>query len=483
MLKKVVSLLFVLSLLFHPQDTQASAVPINSQATVEAKDVLRQLYAISGVSTISGQHDYLESPDEWTNQVKDWTGKFPGLHGYELGAILNQSQSQAAAQRQKVVQSAIAWHQAGGLVTLSFHQSIPGTCLCWSNVQKKMSQADFDKYVTPGTTEYGKLLKDLDEAAVYLGKLKDAGVPVLWRPYHEMNGDWFWWGKKNNFDALWNIMYDRFVRVHKLNNLLWVWSPNAPNEHADPYTSTYPGASKVDVLAVDIYDNDFNPDYYNQILQLANGKPVAIGENGEIPSAAILKDQPKWAYFMTWGKMVSENNHKDEIKSFFSNSKLLHRESFGPIKLPHIQPVSTDKRHGLRGEYYDNKDLTGLKETKVDAKIDFNWSNSAPFSSMQADTFSVRWTGKLVPAYTETYRISTISDDGIRVWVNGKLVIDSWVNQSWKERSGSIALSAGVPVELKVEYYDDRHGAAAKVMWASPSQAKEIIPSSVLLLP
>lgn len=108
-------------------------------------------------------------------------------------------------------------------------------------------------------------------------------------------------------------MYDRFVHVHKLNNLLWVWSPNAPNANADPFTATYPGGSKVDVLAVDIYDNDYNPDYYKSITQLAGGKPVAIGENGELPSAAVLKEQPRWAYFMTWGKMLTENNKKKRL--------------------------------------------------------------------------------------------------------------------------------------------------------------------------
>ncbi|MDR6881461.1 glycosyl hydrolase [Bacillus sp. 3255] len=491
-MKKVVSLLFVLSLLFQPQAT-ASAAPVNPQASVEAREVLHQLYAISGISTISGQHDYLESPDEMTNRVKDWTGKYPGLHGYEFGGIMNQSAGQLAALRQKVVNSAIAWHQAGGLVTLSYHQNIPGTCLCWSNVQKEMSQADFDKYVTPGTPQYTKLLADLDETAAYLAKLKDAGVPVLWRPYHEMNGNWFWWGQKDNFSALWNIMYDRFVRVHKLDNLLWVWSPNAPNAHADPYEATYPGANKVDVLAVDIYNNDYHPDYYQQIVRLAGGKPVAIGENGELPSADVLKNQPRWAYFMTWGKMLSENNHKEEIKSFYSNSNILSREFFrtGPIKQPQIQPVlpispapvTPVRRNGLRGEYFDNKDLTGLKETKTDTQINFNWSKSAALPSLQADTFSVRWTGKLVPAYTETYQISSVSDDGIRVWVNGKLVIDSWFNQSWVERTGTIELTAGVPVDLKVEYYDNLNGAAVKLMWKSPSQAKEIIPANVLLLP
>ncbi|NRF89443.1 glycosyl hydrolase [Paenibacillus frigoriresistens] len=490
--KKVVSLLFLLSLLapnilLHPNVTNASVVPINTQATYEAKAVLQQLYAISGVSIISGQHDYLESPDEWTNQVKGLTGKYPGLHGYEFGAIMDQTESQLADQRQKVVNSAIAWNQAGGLVTISFHESIPGTCLCWSNVKKEMSQADFDKYVTPGTPEYTQLLADLDKAAVYLGKLRDAGVPVLWRPYHEMNGNWFWWGKKSNFPALWNIMYDRFVNVHKLNNLLWVWSPNAPNTWSDSYATTFPGENKVDVLAVDIYDNDYHPDYYAKIVELANGKPVAVGENGELPSGTILNEQPKWAYLMTWGKMLAENNNLQEIATFYTNSKLLTRESLqsmkAPVSPPVLQPVLQDERYGLQAEYYDNKDLTALKETKVDAKIDFNWSTAAPFPSMQADTFSVRWTGKLKPKYTETYKISTLSDDGIRVWVNGVLVIDSWFNQSWVERSGTIALTAGVPVDLKVEYYDNTNGAVAKVMWTSPSQVKEIIPASALLLP
>lgn len=188
--KKVVSLLFLLSLvapnfLFQPHAAAiATTVPVNSQATIEAKAVLQKLNVVSGVSTISGQHDYLESPDEWTNQVKGWTGKFPGLHGYEFGAILAQNENQLAQQRQKVVNSAIAWNQAGGLVTISYHQSIPGTCLCWSNVEKKMSQAEFDKYVTPGTPQYAKLIADLDKAAVYLEKLKDAGflscgVPIM----------------------------------------------------------------------------------------------------------------------------------------------------------------------------------------------------------------------------------------------------------------------------------------------------------------
>ncbi|HBS45723.1 MAG TPA: glycosyl hydrolase, partial [Paenibacillus sp.] len=79
----------------------------------------------------------------------------------------------------------------------------------------KLSQEKFNVYVTPGTSQYQSLMADFDEIAIYLGELRDAGVPVLWRPYHEMNGNWFWWGGKDNFTVLWNLMYDRLVNTHK----------------------------------------------------------------------------------------------------------------------------------------------------------------------------------------------------------------------------------------------------------------------------
>nr|WP_275900665.1 glycosyl hydrolase [Paenibacillus periandrae] len=482
---KVISILLLLTLVapHFPVDSDISSAlsaPVNPVASTEAKAVLQNLYEISGTKIITGQHDYLESPDELNNKLKKQTGKNAGIHGYELGAIMNQSPSEVASQRQKVVNSAIAWNKAGGLVTMTYHESIPDTCRCWSNVQKEMSQSEFDKYVTPGTVEYNHLIADLDEVAVSLIKLKDAGVPVLWRPYHEMNGGWFWWGKKNNFSALWNIMYDRYVNVHKLNNLLWVWSPNAPTEWADPYTLTYPGADKVDILAVDIYGNDFRQEYYDKIVELSGGKPVAIGETGEIPDAAVLENQPKWAYMMVWGKMLTENNTAERIHSFYTSSRSIKR---GTVPLTVRMPGKAAGKNGLVAEYYDNKDFTDLKEVREDPNIDFNWRQLAPTTAVQADTFSVRWTGRLWPSFTETYTISTLSDDGIRVWVNGDLVIDSWFNQSWVERSGTIALTAGKPVDFKVEFYNDKAGAAAKVMWASLSQVKEIIPESALFIP
>ncbi|MDF2925312.1 MAG: hypothetical protein K0R57_4226 [Paenibacillaceae bacterium] len=514
--------------LFALQPAEAAApAPVNGNASPQAKLLLNYLSSISGSKTISGQHDYLEVPDELSNKLKNLTGSYAGLHGYELGAIMDQTEAQMASQRQGVVNSAIAWYKAGGIVTITYHASLPGTSQSWSNVQKKISQAEFDKIVTPGTEAYNNLIKDIDKVAVSLKSLNAAGVPVLWRPYHEMNGDWFWWGQKNNFPKLWNIMYDRLTTYHQLNNLIWVWNPNAPNAYASPYPATFPGLEKVDILAVDIYNNDYKQSHYDGLLALAAGKPIAIGENGELPSVATLSTtQPRWAYYMTWGKMLTENNSDATIKAVHNSERVLTRGEFNPYAeaaptatpaptptatpvptptatpaptptatpapTPTVTPAPTPTAtpapvqpalNGLKSEYYDNKDLTNLKLIRTDDSINFNWRTDSPAAEIGADTFSVRWTGQVKPRFTERYTFHTMSDDGIRVWVNGVLLIDSWINQSWIERTGAIDLEAGKLYSIKVEYYEDAGAAAALLYWSSSSQSKQIVPPAQLFLP
>lgn len=499
------SILLLLSLLLSSLGLSSSyaaqAAPVNPDATQEAKDVLSVLYNVSGKSVIAGQHDYLESPDELSNKLDKISGQYAGVHGYELGAISGQSEALTEQQRSNVVYSAINWYRAGGFVTMTFHESLPGTKLTWANVQKSISQADFDQYITPGTAEYNALISDIDSVAVSLKKLKDAGVPVLWRPYHEMNGNWFWWGRKDNFTELWNIMYDRLVHVHQLDNLIWVWSPNAPNSSCDAYTPYFPGLDKVDVLALDIYNNDYKQSYYDGIVSLAKGKPVAIGENGELPNVSLLaKSQPKWAYFLTWGSMLTDNNSTQTINSVMNDNRVITRDKLGlvsktPFELGDPASSAPDEGatpmfpapqvplvliSGLSGEYYANQTLSGSPLVRTDSKIDFSWKSASPAASIPSDHFSVRWSGEVKPQYSELYTFSTITDDGVRVWVDGKLLIDSWVNQSWYERRGNIELNAGQLYDIKVEYYDSTGDSMARLMWQSQSQAKETVPASAL---
>src|SRR5438477_12352052 len=82
---------------------------------------------------------------------------------------------------------------------------------------------------------------------------------------------------------------------------------------------------------------------------------------------------------------------------------------------------------GLLAQYFDNMDFTNLKMTRTDAQVNFNWASGSPAASMGADTFSVRWTGQIAAHTTEKYTFYTSSDDGVRLWLNDKLVIDRWV--------------------------------------------------------
>ncbi|MDP2897206.1 MAG: PA14 domain-containing protein [bacterium] len=97
--------------------------------------------------------------------------------------------------------------------------------------------------------------------------------------------------------------------------------------------------------------------------------------------------------------------------------------------------------------------------------------------------YSVRWTGQVIPKYSETYTFHTVSNDGVRLWVDGKLVIDNWTDHSVTEDEGKIQLDAGRKVNIKIEFYQGGGGAVAKLSWSSPSQKKEIVPEDCFLLP
>ncbi|MFC4776267.1 NPCBM/NEW2 domain-containing protein [Paenibacillus sp. GCM10023252] len=135
---------------------------------------------------------------------------------------------------------------------------------------------------------------------------------------------------------------------------------------------------------------------------------------------------------------------------------------------------------GLRGEYYDNADLTNSKLVRTDNKVEFDWVNGSPDPLVGSDTFSVRWTGQVQAQTSEVYTFYTNTDDGARLWVNNQLIIDKWVDQSPTEWSGSVSLAAGQKMDIKLEYYENGYGAAAKLYWSTPTIAKQIIPQSQL---
>lgn len=137
---------------------------------------------------------------------------------------------------------------------------------------------------------------------------------------------------------------------------------------------------------------------------------------------------------------------------------------------------------GLLGYYYDNLNFTGLKFTRRDATIDFNWGTGSPANSIHRDSFSVRWTGQIQAIESGAYFLRSRSDDGIRVWVNGVLQIDNWtIHTATYNYSGAIYLAAGQKVDIKVEYFENTNRSMMQLYWLRPGQTIYVaIPTSQL---
>jgi glucose/arabinose dehydrogenase len=138
--------------------------------------------------------------------------------------------------------------------------------------------------------------------------------------------------------------------------------------------------------------------------------------------------------------------------------------------------ASMSETSGFVGEYYDNQNFTTLVTTRADASINFDWGTGAPAPGVGPDTFSVRWTGNAVPQFSQTYTFYTVSDDGVRLWVNGALVIDNFTDHASTENTANLALVAGQSYSIKLEYYDNGGGAVAKLHWSSPSTPRQPVP-------
>lgn len=181
------------------------------------------------------------------------------------------------------------------------------------SIQSHITDQEWQDLITPGTELNERWKSQVDVIAFFLKQLKNADVPVLWRPYHEINGNWFWWNGKmgdNGSKKLYRMIYDRLVNFHKLNNLIWVYNCNEIRENVAPYDSVYPGNDVVDILATDVYRNGFDPNDYNQLLALAGDKPIALGEVGALPTPAKLREQPCWTWFMAWGNPDWRSNRE-----------------------------------------------------------------------------------------------------------------------------------------------------------------------------
>jgi mannan endo-1,4-beta-mannosidase len=332
--------------------------PVNPNATPAARRLLAFLQEIQGRYTIAGQHNFIMSGSRFTDRVQELAGRRPLLWGSDFSFAykgeepfkfqhcgplnLSEPGTKAAftdltpeSARDELVKNAIQAWRDGSMVTLMWHACPPGmgdACdgkAIWT-LANRPSPAWWDELTTDGTKVNADWKAQADVVAGYLERLRDAGVPVLWRPYHEMNGVWFWWCDKkgeNGFRKLWRMMFERYVRHHRLDNLIWVWNTNAPrdtpNDEAFAYEEFWPGPDTVDVLAADVYRDDWKPSHHDDLAKLAGGKPIVIGECAPPPTLETLAAQPRWAWYMPWGNLVFWGSGPERTKALLASERVL----------------------------------------------------------------------------------------------------------------------------------------------------------------
>ena len=145
--------------------------------------------------------------------------------------------------------------------------------------------------------------------------------------------------------------------------------------------------------------------------------------------------------------------------------------------------VTAATANGLTGRYFNDPSsgtrFTTLVLTRVDPTVNFSWGTGGPGGGVTVNNFSVRWTGSVQAPVSGTYRFYTVSDDGVRLWVNGQQIINNWTDHAaTTNTSTAITLTAGVKYTITLEYYERGGDATVKLQWSYPGQATQIIPQS-----
>lgn len=261
-----------------------------------------------GKHILSAQQEstWMGSTDYEMDYLLEVTGKLPAMRGLDF--MNNDFDG--------VAERAIAWDKKGGLVTICWHTGVEIS----GYKESKKEHPDFEKLLTPGTEEYKTLMNSWDKAAKTLACLRDENVPVIWRPFHEFDGKWFWWGKGGgeNFIKLWRLMYDKFTNEYNLDNLIWVLGYSEKISEG-----WYPGDDYVDIVGSDNYDQSTNKEAWNKLTKIT-AKPMAFHECGMVPSAERFeKDGTIWSWFMIWHTSWLTNNKSKNLKEVFNSNLVI----------------------------------------------------------------------------------------------------------------------------------------------------------------
>ncbi len=306
----------------------------DARATPAARELMKYLVSQYGEKTLSGQYE-ADDNDYLVQKI----GVTPAIFGGDL-MDYSPSRLEHGAKPGDLSEQYIKRAQNGQVVTLSWHWNAPShlinknykdkdgkevEALWWSGFYTRATTFDLQAALAnPNGEDYKLLMRDIDQIAVQLKKFDDAGIPILWRPLHEAEGGWFWWGAKGPepFKKLWHIMYDRLTVKHDLHNLIWVYTSGGKADW-------YPGDDVVDIVGADSYPDDLSDPLSSTWSDLAkqfDGKKlIALSEFGGVPDVAKMKQfGVRWSYFATWTGRAKKVP-LDKVKALYTAPGVLNK--------------------------------------------------------------------------------------------------------------------------------------------------------------
>lgn len=271
----------------------------------------------------SNPYDAAQAWERYYHDVYRQTGEYPGLAGFDFsGRNVDGAGEDSGPSDSNWREYAEYHHEQGGLLRFMWHASNPWTMeTSWSQIPQG---SGLEQLITPGNEAYARWNGWLSQIADLLEKYAEKDIPVIWGPLHEMNGRWFWWGtgETGQFREVWQHMYRYFTETRGLNNLLWMFCPDA-KASLERAVGQYPGGGSVDMIAPDLYyvsaESGANPDLYDEFSDPKYGKVLGWGEIGvnieeRIDNRKFIGEIrsrfPRVTMYMQWGDVISANTNK-----------------------------------------------------------------------------------------------------------------------------------------------------------------------------
>jgi mannan endo-1,4-beta-mannosidase len=317
-----------------------AAVPdslVDDQATPRTRALMHQLVTLYGQKTLSGVYSQRDA-----DSVEQITGQRPAILG---GDLIEYSPSRVAhgSKPARQVEDLLQQASRGAILSVIWHWNAPDDLIdgtyadpagktinapWWRGFYTEATTFDVEKALADPQSKDGMLLlSDIDAIAAQLKKFSDADVPILWRPLHESEGGWFWWGAKGPkpFVQLWQLLHDRLTNVHHLHNLIWVFT-------GGPNPAWYPGDRYVDIVGMDAYPKDrrdpLSAQWDDEQKAYGGRKLVALSEFVSVPDLELMAQSGvRFSYFATWSHSFDPNYlSKNDLSRTYHSPEVVNQD-------------------------------------------------------------------------------------------------------------------------------------------------------------